>query len=152
MSDYAKRDTTVERRTELFHEAAEIIGEDFAGDLTVADVAHRVAASRRGLQRAFRQAGATSFRTYLATVRMQRAAEMLLSGDGSVQQVAGAVGYRQPAQFAKAFRRHYGCTPTLFRSEQGDVLPARQGGAPAGFNGNGNGAVFAVQAPARSVT
>jgi AraC-like DNA-binding protein len=29
--------------------------------------------------------------------------------------VAGAVGYRQAAQFAKVFRRHYGVSPSSFR-------------------------------------
>ena len=116
MSDYAKRDATVERRGQLFDDASRIIQEEFAQELTIADVAHRVAASRRGLQRAFRQAGATSFRTYLASVRMQRAAAMLQDGGGSVQRVAEAVGYRQPAQFAKAFRRHHGTSPSTYRA------------------------------------
>jgi transcriptional regulator GlxA family with amidase domain len=32
--------------------------------------------------------------------------------------VAGAVGYRQAAQFAKAFRRHYGAPPSAFRDHR----------------------------------
>jgi two-component system response regulator YesN len=29
--------------------------------------------------------------------------------------VANSVGYRQPAQFAKTFRRHHGAPPSSFR-------------------------------------
>jgi AraC-like DNA-binding protein len=30
------------------------------------------------------------------------------------------VGYRQPAQFAKTFRRHHGAPPSSFRGPGGD--------------------------------
>ena len=43
-------------------------------------MARRVATSRRQLQRAFAEAGETSFRTYLQKVRMDRAAELLREG------------------------------------------------------------------------
>ena len=78
-------------------------------------MARRVATSRRQLQRAFAEAGETSFRTYLQRVRMERAAELLRGSPAPVNQVATAVGYRQPAQFAKAFRRHHGAPPSTFR-------------------------------------
>jgi AraC family transcriptional regulator of adaptative response / methylphosphotriester-DNA alkyltransferase methyltransferase len=32
-----------------------------------------------------------------------------------VRDVANSVGYRQPAQFAKTFRRHHGAPPSSFR-------------------------------------
>jgi AraC-like DNA-binding protein len=35
-----------------------------------------------------------------------------------VREVAHRVGYRQPAQFAKAFRRRHGLAPSAFRSSR----------------------------------
>jgi AraC family transcriptional regulator, regulatory protein of adaptative response / methylphosphotriester-DNA alkyltransferase methyltransferase len=75
-----------------------------------------VASSRRQLQRAYTEIGRTTFREHLTQVRMERAAEMLLSRSLTVREVANRVGYRQPAQFAKAFRRHRGVAPSDFRS------------------------------------
>ena len=49
---------------------------------------------------------------------MRRAAEMLAAGRVSVREVAGRVGYRQPAQFAKAFRRATGAAPSEFRAQR----------------------------------
>jgi AraC family transcriptional regulator, regulatory protein of adaptative response / methylphosphotriester-DNA alkyltransferase methyltransferase len=46
----------------------------------------------------------------------------------TVREVAHRVGYRQPAQFAKAFRRHRGIAPSDFRaggSAAGAPLEAR---------------------------
>ena len=108
----AIRSGTVLRRRTLFEEAVEIIEREYASDLELDSVARRLATSRRQLQRAFAEAGDTSFRTCLQKVRMRRAAELLRAGGIPVNQVASSVGYRQPAQFAKAFRRHHGRLPS----------------------------------------
>jgi len=115
MLQEAKRPATAMRRRALFNDAARIIDEEYAGRVTLDDIARRVVTSRRQLQRAFAEAGETSFRSYLQRVRMERAAELLREGSSPVNQVASAVGYRQPAQFAKAFRRHHGAPPSSFR-------------------------------------
>ena len=84
-------------------------------DLSLARVAHEIATSRRQLQRALAEVGTTSFSRELQRARMEHAAELLRSGALPVQVVASAVGYRQAAQFAKVFRRHYGSSPSTFR-------------------------------------
>jgi AraC family transcriptional regulator of adaptative response / methylphosphotriester-DNA alkyltransferase methyltransferase len=124
MQPPAKRPATVQRRHELFVEARTIIEAEFEAKLTLDDVARRVATSRRQLQRAFSEAGETSFRTCLQRIRMDRAADLLRTGDAPVNQVASAVGYRQPAQFAKAFRRHHGTPPSSFRDAAAAQLAA----------------------------
>lgn len=113
-----QRHSTVTLRRALFSEAAEIIAVEYADELVLEDIARRVASSRRQLQRAFAEVGHTSFRTYLADYRMGRAAELLGRTEMTVRDIAAAVGYRQPAQFAKAFRRRYGCSPSEYRIAQ----------------------------------
>lgn len=109
------RDSTRQRRLELFDEAAEIVNREYREDLGLDEIARRLASSRRQLQRAFAEAGETTFRSYLQRVRMTRAADLLRERGLPVNRVAAAVGYRQPAQFAKAFRRHHGRPPSAFR-------------------------------------
>ena len=124
MLNEAKRPATVHRRAELFREAAAIIDAEYESKLALDDVARRVATSRRQLQRAFAEAGETSFRSYLQRVRMDQAARLLQASASPVNEVASAVGYRQPAQFAKAFRRHHGTPPSSFREAAGTSLAA----------------------------
>ena len=93
--------------------------QEYAGDLSLDDIARRVASSRRQLQRAYAEIGGTTFREHLTHVRMERAAELLERRGLTVREVAHRVGYRQPAQFAKAFRRHRGLAPSTFRSRAG---------------------------------
>ena len=111
-----QRLSTTRLRRALYAEVAEIIAEEYASELVLEDIARRVASSRRQLQRAFDEVGHTSFRTYLTNSRMDRPAGLLAETDLPVREVADAVGYRQPAQFAKAFRRRHGCSPSEFRA------------------------------------
>jgi AraC family transcriptional regulator, regulatory protein of adaptative response / methylphosphotriester-DNA alkyltransferase methyltransferase len=113
----AIRSTTVARRRALYEEAAVIIEREYASDMELDAVARRLATSRRQLQRAFAEAGKTSFRTHLAEVRMRKALELLQEGSLAVRDVATSVGYRQAAQFAKTFRRHHGRPPSSVRRE-----------------------------------
>jgi two-component system response regulator YesN len=55
---------------------------------------------------------------------------MLREGSLPVRDVANSVGYRQPAQFAKTFRRHHGAPPSSFRGPAGGTT-ADNGGSPS---------------------
>ena len=105
----------MQRRGDLYSEARAVIARRYGDDLSLASVAREIATSRRQLQRAFAEAGGTSFSRELQRVRMAQAAQLLLDGSLPVQQVAATVGYRQAAQFAKVFRRHHGVAPSSFR-------------------------------------
>jgi len=113
-----QRPTTITHRTSLFEDAVAIVEAEFASELSLDDIARRVASSRRQLQRAYAEIGETTFREHLTAVRMDRAAEMLAVRGLTVREVAHRVGYRQPAQFAKAFRRHHGDAPSSFRASR----------------------------------
>jgi AraC family transcriptional regulator, regulatory protein of adaptative response / methylphosphotriester-DNA alkyltransferase methyltransferase len=110
-----QRPSTISHRRSLFEDAVAIVEADYGFDLSLDDIARRIASSRRQLQRAYAEIGNTTFREHLTAVRMERAAQ-LLGGRATVREVAFRVGYRQPAQFAKAFRRHHGLSPTEFRA------------------------------------
>jgi len=110
-----QRPTTVRHRTTLYEDAVAIVEHEYDSELSLDDVARRLASSRRQLQRAYTEIGRTTFRSHLTGVRMQRAAEMLSGRDLTVREVASRVGYRQPAQFAKAFRRAIGAAPSAYR-------------------------------------
>src|SRR5919197_1333277 len=118
------RPATIRHRTSLFEDAIAIVQAEYASDVALDDLARRVASSRRQLQRAYAEIGRTTFREHLTAVRMERAAEMLATRRVTVREVAHRVGYRQPAQFAKAFRRHHGLSPSAFRAGRAAGMPA----------------------------
>jgi transcriptional regulator GlxA family with amidase domain len=113
------RPSTIHHRTAIFEDAIAIVREEYAADLSLDDIARRVASSRRQLQRAYSEIGQTTFREHLTRVRMDAAAALLDDRGLTVREVARRVGYRQPAQFAKAFRRHIGAAPSDYRLRGG---------------------------------
>ena len=127
-----QRPATVRHRTSLFRDAVAIVEAEYGSDLSLDDIARRVASSRRQLQRSYAEIGNTTFREHLTAVRMERAAQLLASRSLTVREVAARVGYRQPAQFAKAFRRHHGIAPSGYRDARrfgGDVRLGGSGSA-----------------------
>jgi AraC family transcriptional regulator, regulatory protein of adaptative response / methylphosphotriester-DNA alkyltransferase methyltransferase len=114
-----QRRSTIQSRRVLFEEAAAIVAREYPQRLELEALARRLFTSPRQLQRAFAEAGQTGFRTYLRQVRMEQAEALLIEGSMRILDVAWAVGYSQPAQFAKAFRRHHGCSPSALTQAAG---------------------------------
>jgi AraC family transcriptional regulator of adaptative response / methylphosphotriester-DNA alkyltransferase methyltransferase len=127
----------------LYEDATSIVEADYASELSLDVIARRVASSRRQLQRVYAEIGKTTFREHLTDVRMRRAADMLRDGRLTVREVANRVGYRQPAQFAKAFRRHQGLAPSGYRGRSGATVPAACGDRPR----RGSGQVVLAAVP-----
>src|ERR671928_1216198 len=122
-SEPMPRPLTIQRRTTLLQEALAVIEAEYARDLELDDVARRIATSRRQLQRCFDELGDASFRECLTRERMDRAADLLAGTGLTVKEVAHRVGYRQPAQFAKAFRRRHGVSPSEYRAAHRTMRP-----------------------------
>ncbi len=114
-----QRNKTAEYRAELFESATEIIDHEYADQLSLGSVAHRIATSDRQLQRAFNEVGHTTFSDHLVMVRMKRAASLLSDSNLKVTEVANLVGYRHPNYFSKIFRRYLGTAPTKYRRLNG---------------------------------
>jgi AraC family transcriptional regulator of adaptative response / methylphosphotriester-DNA alkyltransferase methyltransferase len=109
------RPGTRDARRLLYDDAMAIIEREYRSDLQLDGVAARIFTSRRSLQRAFNDAG-RSFRGEHLRARLRAAAAaMRADPQRTVRDVSLAVGYRQPAQFAKAFRREFGVSPAAYR-------------------------------------
>jgi AraC family transcriptional regulator, regulatory protein of adaptative response / methylphosphotriester-DNA alkyltransferase methyltransferase len=119
-----QRTSTVHARATLLRDALGVMEADYASDLALRDVARRIATSPRQLQRCFAEHADSDFRSSLARIRMERAAELLTGTSLPVRAVAARVGYRQPGQFAKAFGRRYGEPPTRFRARRSSAAIA----------------------------
>lgn len=60
----------------------------------------------------------TSFSALLEGVRHRRALEHLRSGEMGVEELAFALGYTDPANFRRAFRRWEGIAPSVYRERE----------------------------------
>jgi AraC family transcriptional regulator, regulatory protein of adaptative response / methylphosphotriester-DNA alkyltransferase methyltransferase len=111
-----QRASTVAHRAEILAQATLAIEKRHAEpDLALHDIAHAIATSNRQLQRVFAELASSAFRDELAAVRMHHGADLLQTTDLPVSEIAQRVGYRQSAQFAKAFRRYHHVSPSSLR-------------------------------------
>ena len=110
-----QRPSTRRYRSALYEDAVAIVDREYATDLSLDDIARRIATSRRQPHRSFTEVGGTPLRDPVTAVRMDKAAQLLTHPRLTVGQVSKLVGYRQPAQFAKAFRRRHGAAPAVYR-------------------------------------
>jgi AraC family transcriptional regulator, regulatory protein of adaptative response / methylphosphotriester-DNA alkyltransferase methyltransferase len=111
----ARRRKTEESLRDLFRDALELMAENPAANASLTGLARRLATSPRQLERAFAEAGSTTFRAELTSARVRRAERFLRNPALTVAEVAKAVGYEQPPHFAKAFRAVHGVPPARWR-------------------------------------
>ena len=64
-----------------------------------------------------------SFTAYVTQVRMERAAQLLQNTDEKTYRIAEQTGYADPNYFSYVFKRHFGLSPSKFRSGQGALKP-----------------------------
>ncbi|HEX9562894.1 MAG TPA: two-component regulator propeller domain-containing protein [Gemmatimonadaceae bacterium] len=83
---------------------------------TVEKLASDVAQSRGNLHRRLRDLVGESPSDLIRRMRLERAAEMLKAGAGSVGEVAYAVGFKSVAHFSNAFNDLHGVRPSAWRT------------------------------------
>jgi AraC-like DNA-binding protein len=83
--------------------------------LDVAELAAAAGLSRAHFSREFRRTFGVSPHGYLLTRRLERAAALLRTTDGSVAEICMAVGLQSVGSFTTSFKRAYGRTPTEYR-------------------------------------
>lgn len=87
-------------------------------DLSIEALADRACLSLYHFHRVFTAVAGEAPGEMCRRLRMQRAAWQLCYTDASVTTIALGAGLASSQAFAKAFRRHYGCTPGAFRRDK----------------------------------
>jgi two-component system response regulator YesN len=96
--------------------ALELLESRHAEDLSLESVAAELAVSPSHLSRVLARFAGMGFADCLARLRVDRAKAYLSSRSVSVKEAASMVGFRDPAYFARVFRRIEGESPVEFRS------------------------------------
>ena len=97
--------------------ALELMHADPQKAWTLDKLASQVAMSRAAFAKRFKdRVGQTMFE-YLTSLRMQHAQALLRDSELRLYEVANQVGYESDLAFAKAFKRLFGMTPTMYRKQ-----------------------------------
>ena len=82
---------------------------------TVQELGCLVNLSSSRLGHLFKTETGISLDSYLTEVRMEKAADLLVSTDMQIKEIAAIVGYRQVPSLDRAFRNRFGLSPADYR-------------------------------------
>lgn len=103
---------------QLMEKVMKIVNERLAdSSFTVEELADAVGLSRVQLHRRVKEITGIAIGEFIRNLRMQQAARLLEQGDVTVAQVTYAVGMVNPNNFAVAFKKYFGVTPSEYMSK-----------------------------------
>jgi two-component system response regulator YesN len=91
------------------------INEHYAEKITLQEVADVAVVSRNYVAILFKKSTGTTIWSYLVSVRMQKARELLLNTPMKVYEIANEVGYENSVHFSQLFKEHFGLTPAEYK-------------------------------------
>lgn len=104
---------------EYLAQAVRFVQRNYAGDIGVEAIAAYAGVSRSQLYRAFEEGFGLSPHEFLQRYRMSEACSLLRSGQYTVAEVAGSVGFADPLYFSRVFKKLKGVAPTEYQRRRG---------------------------------
>ncbi len=92
------------------------IMENLQKDLTIELIAKETGASKRSIQRNFKDRFGLTVFDFIRRQRLEKARQAIEQEGYSVSQAAFIAGYNNPSSFTNAFKRLYGTPPKIWRS------------------------------------
>lgn len=105
---YATEDTEIQKALIYIHQ-------NNGRKISVEDVVHQVALSRRLLEIRFKNVTGESIYQYIFSLRLKTFAEMLLETNEPVTNIALSLGESDAKSISKKFKAVYGCSPNEYR-------------------------------------
>lgn len=114
----------------LAQRAVAMLADDPALPWTAQGLARRLGVDAAYLSRTVRAATGLPPMSYLARLRAEQAAALLVGGDLPVSAIGSSVGWADPVCFARRFKAHFGITASLYRQRARAVADDRRPDTP----------------------
>ena len=102
---------------EIIANVATYMENNYADAIKLEDLAALTHYSCRHFTRLFQEHFRTSPMTYLNSIRMYKAGNMIIKTSLSIEEVAHRSGFEDSGHFCRQFKRHYGLTPKQWRKQ-----------------------------------
>jgi len=103
------------REAQLFERATALLNSRMQDPPGLIELARSIGTNERKLTDIFRQRLGMTVFDYLTALRMDTVCHLLEHTDMQIQQIAGEVGFANPGDLTRAFRRHFQVSPTEYR-------------------------------------
>lgn len=103
-------------RYEEMDEAVRYFNEYFSRDINIREYAESLPMSVCWFIRSFKRCMGMTPLQYIASIRINKAKELLKNTDYTVQEIGAIVGYENPLYFSRIFKKAEGMPPSRYRS------------------------------------
>ncbi|MBQ4045310.1 MAG: AraC family transcriptional regulator [Lachnospiraceae bacterium] len=108
-------DSHIYSRESYANVALRYLNDNYMHKIRISELADLIGVERSYLSRVFYGEYHQSPRQYLLRLRMEKSEELLRGTSMSVSEIAASTGYEDARSFTKAFRQHYGMSPSEYR-------------------------------------
>lgn len=98
--------------------AEQFIDNNFQNELTIREISKGSNTSKSVLYKSFRSRFHCTVKEYLNQKRIDKAIDLLINSDLSVEEIALQVGFSTPSYFSRVFKKQKGISPLKFRKIQ----------------------------------
>jgi len=99
-------------------QAKKIIHTQYGNPLKISEIAKKLNLNRSYLYKIFKEETGYSLKDYLIQIRMEKSADLLTSTTFHISEIANAIGFPDALTFSKAFKKHFGQSPSNYRKTQ----------------------------------
>lgn len=95
-----------------------IIHIQYGNPLKISEIAKKLNLNRSYLYKIFKEETDYSLKDYLIQIRMEKSADLLTRTTFHISEIANVVGFPDALAFSKAFKKHFGQSPSNYRKTQ----------------------------------
>jgi transcriptional regulator GlxA family with amidase domain len=118
--------------SDRFPDLLEWIHSNLHHDLSIEALAEKACMSRRNFGRLFQRRFGKTPKDFVSSARMSEARRRLTATQMDLQAIAASVGFKSADVFSKAFERHNGVRPSVYRAQLGVSAHGKNGYANNG--------------------
>ncbi|WP_270598342.1 helix-turn-helix transcriptional regulator [Enterococcus asini] len=112
-------ETTEQLYLRLIHKTEDYIEQHLADPIALCDIAKNVHLSEFHFHRIFKAYATETFKEFVTRVKLERGAIFLCVNPAiSLTELAFNYGYNSGSSFSRAFKKHFGISPSLYRKQQ----------------------------------
>lgn len=94
----------------------EFISKNYSGKISISDIASYIGLDRSYLYVIFKRLLNMSPQSFLISYRMDKAVDLMQNPELTIGDISRSVGYEDPFQFSKSFKKIKGASPSEFRN------------------------------------
>ena len=106
------------RKEEYLKKALQYIQMNYSRKINIGEIAHHVGLDRSYLYSLFLEYLKASPQDFLISFRLDKACELMSNSSLSIGDISRSVGYEDPLQFSKVFKKAKGLPPKEYRKEK----------------------------------